>query len=472
MSYKSLRDFLSKLEEEKLLIHYTDPVSLEPDVRTILAAGMNMKDSPAILMNNIDGFLGKGRIVGNVCGSWKSNALMLGMQTDATVKEQFFRMSDLWDKYIEGSVTYIEQPPCQEVVVDENINLFELFPLHRVNEHDGGFYLSKGLVVTKDIDEPDNLAVENVGVYRMQVQHPDVIALHVMPFHDGARHIKKAEERGEALPVAVCIGVPPSLATMASTPLDYNQSEYIFTSAIDGEPFELAKCIGNDLDVPAHAEIVIEGEVIPGKRFYEGPFGEFPGSYSGAKQVFNIKVKRVTHRKDPIFETLYIGRPWTEHDTLIGLSTSVPIYKQLKATMPEVKCVNANFQHGLSVIVATDLKFGGYGKTVAMRVATTPHGISYAKNIIIVDGDVDPFNLEQVIWAINCRVRADKDVTVIQNTPGFQLDPTSNPPGMGNKLIIDATTPEYPDSIRPFQMIDLLDTEGTMQTKLEGMLNG
>ncbi|NLY71816.1 MAG: UbiD family decarboxylase [Clostridiales bacterium] len=467
MSYQDLRSFLKKLEEENLLIRYEDEISLEPDVRAVLSAAMHMEDPPAVVMDNIKGFPKGTTIVGNVHASWKSNAIMLGMDKNATIREQFFEMADKWDHYDKGSVEYMDNPPCQEVVIEENINLFEMLPLHRINKNDGGMYLSKALTVTKDPDHPDDFDKENVGIYRIQVQHPSTIALHVMPFHDGGRHIRLAEERNEAIPIAVCIGVPPIIAAMAASPLNYDESEYKFASVFDGKPFKLAKCIGSDLDVPAYSEYVLEGRLVPRKRFFEGPFGEFPGSYSGAKRVFHVEIERITHRKNPIFETLYIGRPWTEHDTLIGLSTSVPIYKQLKETMPEVKCVNANYQHGLTAIVATDLRFGGYGKTVAMRVATTPHGISYCKNIIVVDGDVDPFNMDQVMWALNTRVRADKDVTVIQNTPGFQLDPTTNPPGMGNKLIIDATTPEYPDKIRDFQMIEKVDGFDDMKQKLE-----
>jgi UbiD family decarboxylase len=126
--------------------------------------------------------------------------------------------------------------------------------------------------------------------------------------------------------------------------------------------------------------------------------------------------------------------------------------------MPEVTAVNAIYQHGLSVIIAVDNRFGGYAKSVAMRLASTPHGISYAKNIIVVDGDVDPFDLNQVMWALSTRLRAAKDVIIIQNTPGMPLDPSSEPPGMGNKLIIDATTPAAPDQIiREVKMISKVE---------------
>ncbi|GAF27429.1 3-polyprenyl-4-hydroxybenzoate decarboxylase and related decarboxylases, partial [Moorella thermoacetica Y72] len=138
--------------------------------------------------------------------------------------------------------------------------------------------------------------------------------------------------------------------------------------------------------------------------------------------------------------------------------TCVPLYRQLKETMPEVVAVNAIYQHGLTAIVATGNRFGGYAKSVAFRLASTPHGISYCKNIILVDADVDPFNLVEVMWAMSTRVRADKDVIVIPNTPGMPLDPASEPPGMGNKLIIDATTPVAPEKVmREVRMVEKIE---------------
>jgi UbiD family decarboxylase len=180
------------------------------------------------------------------------------------------------------------------------------------------------------------------------------------------------------------------LSFVASTPLEYAQSEYKYCAALEGAPMQLTKTTDGYLDVPATAEYVLEGELQPRVRVTEGPFGEFPGSYSGARKQVLIKVKRVTHRRDPIFENLYLGRPWTEIDTLMALNTSIPLYKQISATMPEVKAVNAIYQHGLTVIIATDSRLGGYAKSVAFRAFSTPHGISYVKNVIVVDGDVDP----------------------------------------------------------------------------------
>ena len=193
-------------------------------------------------------------------------------------------------------------------------------------------------------------------------------------------------------------------------------------------------------------------------RVPEGPFGEFPGSYSGVRKQVIVKIKRVTHRTDPIFENLYIGRSWSECDTLLGLNTCIPLYRQIRETMPEVKAVNALYQHGLTVIIAVESRLGGYAKSVAFRAASTPHGISYVKNIILVDGDVDPFDLNQVMWAMSTRIRGAQDVIVVPSTPGMPLDPGSEPPGMGCKVIIDCTTPVPPEPLmRDVKMVDAIE---------------
>lgn len=454
MAYRDLREFIAKLEQEGQLLHLKDEVLPEPDIRGIARGSGDMGAAgPAIMIENIKGYKGKRAIV-NVHGSWANHALMMGMPKTTSLKDQFYELAKRWDSY-PGEVKWVQKAPCQEVVIKDNINLYETLPLFRINPQDGGYYFSKASIVTKDIEDPNNFDKQNVGTYRCQVQGPDTIGMQGLAFHDVAIHLRKAEELNQPLPVAICLGVDPMLTFMASTPVAYDQSEYKYTAALNGIPMELTKCLTCDLDVPAGAEYVIEGEILPRQRFPEGPFGEFPGSYSGVRAQVRIKVKAITHRKDPIYENLYIGKSWTEADTLLGLNTCVPLYKQLRETMPEVVAVNALYQHGLTAIIATKNRFGGYAKSVAFRLASTPHGISYCKNIILVDADVDPFDLVQVMWAMSTRVRADKDVIVIPHTPGMPLDPASEPPGMGNKLIIDATTPVAPEQVmRDVRMVD------------------
>ncbi|OIQ52757.1 non-oxidative hydroxyarylic acid decarboxylases subunit C [Neomoorella thermoacetica] len=457
MSFRDLRSYLDKLEKGGQLVYIHDEILPEPEIRKYARAAVDLPGGPAVIMDNIKGYKGK-RVAVNVHGSWANIALMLDMPKTATLREQFYEFDRRWSNPEAGEVKFIQNAPCQEVVIDKDINLFNIIPLFRVNRFDGGCYFAKASVISKDPDEPDNFDKENVGMYRLQVQGPDIIGMQALAFHDISIQLRKAEERNEPLPVAIALGVDPYLSMVACTPLRYDQSEYKFASALSGVPQEVTKAVTCDLDVPANAEYVIEGEIIPRQRFVEGPFGEMPGSYSGVRRQVRIKVKAVTHRKDPIFENLYVGRPWTEHDYLIALSTSVPLYRQLKETMPEVVAVNAIYQHGLTAIVATGNRFGGYAKSVAFRLASTPHGISYCKNIILVDADVDPFNLVEVMWAMSTRVRADKDVIVIPNTPGMPLDPASEPPGMGNKLIIDATTPVAPEKVmREVRMVEKIE---------------
>lgn len=135
----------------------------------------------------------------------------------------------------------------------------------------------------------------------------------------------------------------------------------------------------------------------------------------------------VSHRHEPIFESIYIGKGWTEHDTLIGLHTSVPVYAQLRETFSEVVAVNALYQHGLTGIISVKNRFGGFAKSVAMRALGTPHGVMYLKNIILVDEDVDPFDLNQVMWALSTRTRAN-DIMVLENMPMVPIDPSAEVP--------------------------------------------
>lgn len=454
MIYRDLREFIDVLRKENQLVEIEDEVLPEPDLSAIGKAAPSVNSGSAVWVKHVKGY--HNSVLLNVHGSWQNHALMLGLPKSTSVKEQFFELDKRWAKYPIKPV-WTNDAPIKEVKITENINLFDIMSLFRVNRYDGGFYLSKALTVTKDPEDPDNFEKQNVGTYRIQIKGKDLLGIQPLQFHDIAIHLRKAEERNEKLPVAICIGNEPVLNMMASTPIEYAQSEYEFAGALKGQPIELTKSEYGNLDIPARSEIVLEGYIIPGKREIEGPFGEFPGSYSGARRQPEIKITAVTHRKNPIFENLYIGMPWTEVDYLVGLNTSLPLYKQLKKDFPEVVAVNAMYTHGIGVIISTKSRFGGYGKAVAMRLLSTPHGMPYSKIVIVVDETVDPFNLEQVMWALTTRVRPDKDVVLIPNAPGMPLDPSSEPAGMHTKLIIDATTPMSPDVFRPINSLESPD---------------
>ncbi len=454
--YRDLRDFLQTLEEEGQLVRVKEEVNPEPDIGAAGRAASNIKNGPAVLFEKVKGY--KHKVVTNVHGSWSNHALMLGMDKDTPTKEQFFELNRRWDKYpVEPNIVSREDAPCKKNVITENINLFEILPLYRINEQDGGFFISKASVITGDPEFPNDFNKMNVGTYRIQVKGKDRVGIQALAFHDIAIQLEKAEAENKPLPIAITIGNNPLVTFMASTPIGYSQNEYEFVGALqDGVPVDIVKADTADhLYVPAGSEVVLEGYIIPRVRTVEGPFGEFPGSYSGSRLQCEIQITRITHRDDPIFENLYLGIPWTEIDFLMALNTSVPLYKQLKESMPEVVAVNAMYTHGMGTIISTKCRYGGYGKGVAFRLLSTPHGMPYSKCIIVVDDFVDPFNLEQVMWAMTTRVRPDKDVSVIENCPGMPLDPSSYPPGMHSKLIIDATTPVPPEpNPRETQLLD------------------
>jgi vanillate/4-hydroxybenzoate decarboxylase subunit C len=442
----SLRDFLDLLSEHGQMVTWPEPVMPEPDLRHVgVAAGNDVAGGPAVLFEQVRGYPDK-RVALNVLGSFANLAVLLGFPKTATVREMFFEMVRRWgsDKPLLDRVQREQAPVCENLV-DRDINLYELLPLHRVNEYDGGFYIAKACVVTRDPLEPDNFNKQNVGIYRIQVMGPDTITILSIPAHDGGRQMMAAEAHGKPLRAAIMIGNHPAMTLFGGTPVGYDESEFAYASQILGSRLRLTTAL-NGADILADSEMVIEADMVLGERETEGPFGEFPGSYSGVRKVPLFKVTSVSHRNNPIFENIYIGRGWTEHDTLIGLPTSLPIYTALKKDFPEVQAVNAMYQHGLTAIISVKNRMAGFAKSVAMRALGTPHGVMYLKNLIMVDEYVDPYDLNEVMWALSTRTRAD-DIIVVRSMSMVPIDPSAEVPGKGHRLIIDATSYLPPENV-------------------------
>lgn len=444
MAFADLRSFIQKLEQEGQLIRIPEEVNPEPDLGAAGRAVTSLGEAaPALIFEEINGYR-HAQIALNVIGSWANHALMMGLPKNTPVKEQFLEFARRWRDF-PIPVERVASAPFQETEITEEINLFEVMPLFRLNEYDGGFYIDKACVVTRDLNEPANFGKQNVGIYRMQAKGKDRLGLQPVPMHDAGMHLRIAEERGENLPVAIAIGCEPVITTIAASPLRYDQSEYEMAGAIQQAPYRIVKTKLYGLDVPWGAEFVLEGEVLAGVRELEGPFGEFTGSYSGGRLQPVIQVKAIYHRRKPIFEHLFLGIPWTEIDYMTGISTCVPLYQQLKDSFPEIVAVNAMYTHGLVTIISSKSRFGGFAKAVGLQALSTPHGMGYCKVVILVDEDVDPFNLPQVMWALSTRFHPGKDLIVVPHASVVPLDPSSSPPGITDKMIIDATTPVAPD---------------------------
>jgi 4-hydroxybenzoate decarboxylase len=468
-AYQDLRAFLRVLEEEHQLLRVTDEVLPEPDLGAAARAVTQLGEtSPALYFDKIKGYQ-SARVVMNVHGSWPNHALALGMNKDAGLKERFFEFAKRYAQF-PGEVEFRDDPPWKQVVVDKDVNLFDVMPLFRINRGDGGYYIDKASIVSRDPDDWDNDDAQNVGMYRLEVKGRHRLAIQPVPTHDIAIHLNHAEARNEDLPVLISAGNDPILSLVAGMPIDYNQLEYRMAAVLQGKPYPVVR-MKNGLWAPWGSEYVLEGRIIPRKREAEGPFGEFTGHYSGGRNMPTIEIDRVSHRKDPVFEHLYLGQPWTEIDYLLSICTCAAMYAQLKQSFPEVVAVNAIYTHGLVVIVSTKVRLGGLAKAIGLRVFTTPHGLGHAKVVIVVDENVDPFDIKQVMWALATKMNPAGDIVIVPHLSVLPLDPASQPEGMTHKIVIDATTPVPPDKRGNFgQKLDSPQRTDKWRTKLASLL--
>ncbi|EEU9448558.1 UbiD family decarboxylase [Escherichia coli] len=297
------------------------------------------------------------------------------------------------------------------------------------------------------------------------------ISLGLPPNAPVKKQIDEFIRRWDNFPIAITLGNDPIITLMGATPLKYDQSEYEMAGALRESPYPIATAPLTGFDVPWGSEVILEGVIESRKREIEGPFGEFTGHYSGGRNMTVVRIDKVSYRTRPIFESLYLGMPWTEIDYLMGPATCVPLYQQLKAEFPEVQAVNAMYTHGLLAIISTKKRYGGFARAVGLRAMTTPHGLGYVKMVIMVDEDVDPFNLPQVMWALSSKVNPAGDLVQLPNMSVLELDPGSSPAGITDKLIIDATTPVAPDNRGHYSqpVVDLPETKAWAE-KLTAML--
>lgn len=217
-SISSLRDFLELLEDSGQAITWSDPVMPEPGVRNIaVAASRDANGAPAIVFDNITGYPGKRLAVG-VHGSWDNIALLLGRPKGTTIRELFFEIAGRWGDQ-EAQISFVPeaQAPVHECRIEQDINLYDVLPVYRINEYDGGFYIGKASVASRDPLDPDNFGKQNVGIYRLQIQGPDSFTLMTIPSHDMGRQIMAAEREGVLLKIAVMLGNHPGLAVFAAT---------------------------------------------------------------------------------------------------------------------------------------------------------------------------------------------------------------------------------------------------------------
>jgi 2,5-furandicarboxylate decarboxylase 1 len=325
----------------------------------------------------------------------------------------------------------IASGPAQDVV-HRDIDLLKLLPIPKHNELDSGPYITAGLLIARN----PRTGIQNVAIHRCQISGPDRIGILLLPRHT-LHYFRMAEEAGDALEIALVIGVHPVclLASQAIAALD--EDEMAIAGALLGHPIEMVKCKTNAVRVPAHAEIVIEGRILPKVREPEGPFGEFPQYYGPRANREVIQVDAVTHRKNAIFHTIVGGG--AEHLVLGEVPREATLLEHLQRSFPSV--LDVRLTRGgtcrYHLVVKIDKKSNGEPKNIIMGAFGGHYDL---KQVVIVDQDVNIDDPVEIEWAIATRFQADRDLIVVSGAQGSKLDPSSDA-GISAKMGIDATKP-------------------------------
>ncbi len=318
--------------------------------------------------------------------------------------------------------------PVKDVVLTgDKINLYDL-PQILHHQEDAGAYITAAISFAKD----PNSDTWNCAYNRLMIQGRDKTSIHLTL----AKHLwefqRVAEAQGESLPVAFAIGVHPAIALGCLAIGSIDEDERAIIGGLLGEPLDLVKCETSDLLVPAHAEMILEAEILPYERTAEGPFGEFTGYSLGERQREVMKVRAITHRRDAIFQDITVGH--LDHLMLSTTPIEANLYRAVRAMVPTLKAVRVPAP--FTCYVSIEQRISGQAKNAILAVLGAD---LYMKRVVVVDHDVDIFNDRQVSWAIATRCQPDRDILIVTNARGSDLDPSTKEDGYTGKWGVDAT---------------------------------
>jgi 2,5-furandicarboxylate decarboxylase 1 len=351
----------------------------------------------------------------------------------------------------------VSKAPVKEVILTgDKIDLHKL-PQILHHEEDAGAYITAAISFAKD----PNSDTWNCAYNRLMIKGRDTTSIHLTL----AKHLwefqREAEAQGKALPVAFAIGVHPAIALGCLAIGSIDEDERAIMGGLLGEPLEVVKCETSDVLVPAHAEMILEGEILPHERTAEGPFGEFTGYSLGERQREVLKVRAITHRRDAIFQDITVGH--LDHLMLSTTPIEANLYRAVRSMVPTVKAVRVPAP--FTCYVSIEQRISGQGKNAILAVLGAD---LYMKRVVVVDHDVDIFNDRQVNWAIATRCQPDRDIAVISNARGSDLDPSTKEDGYTSKWGVDATakpslanfTPRHRVPKEVWQRINVKDFKG------------
>ncbi len=460
MKYRDLREFIDQLESRGKLKRITAPVSTHLEM-TEIGDRVLRAEGPALLFENpVDR---DGRTLGmpvltNLFGTVERVALGMGEEGDAVTAlrevgkllaylkepEPPKGLKDAWEKLpvlkqvLNMAPKMISSAPCHEVVIEgDDVDLSRL-PIQHCWPGDAAPLVTWGLTVTRGPSKNR----QNLGIYRQQVIGKNKLIMRWLAHRGGALDFRDHQQAkpGEPFPVAVVLGCDPATILGAVTPVPDSLSEYQFAGLLRGSKTELTKCIGSDLQVPAYAEIVLEGVIHPGETALEGPYGDHTGYYNEQADFPVFTVERITTRKNPIYHSTYTGKP-PDEPAVLGVALNEVFVPLLQKQFPEI----VDFYlppEGCSyrlAVVSIKKQYPGHAKRVMFGIWSFLRQFMYTKFIIVVDDDVNIRDWKEVIWALTTRMDATRDTTLVDNTPIDYLDFASPVAGLGSKMGLDAT---------------------------------
>jgi 4-hydroxy-3-polyprenylbenzoate decarboxylase len=445
---QDLREWLARVEEMGELARVDRPVSRDEEMSAVSYLVAKQQPSPAVLFERPLGFdhspIGA-RMLWNILGpSFSRVALTLEEPVDTTKVELIRRTKDKLKRRISPREVPAEHAPIYEnSVIGNNVDLDQL-PIPRHWPLDGGRYAGTGdAVITRD---PDT-GYLNIGTYRMMQQGKAETGLYLSPGKDARLHITRAWQQGKPIAVAAAWGIDPLFMLVGSQTFPKNISEYEFAGGIKGEPIPVVRGKTTDLLLPANAELVVEGTIEPNSVKAEGPFGEFPGYYGRPEAGCPlVHITAVHYRSRPILtNALMADYPSCEQSGFFSVIRSAKIWDDFdKLGIPGIVGV---YSHPAAAggfgmtIISLEQRYAGHAAQALALAAQCPGGAYYTKWIIAVDEDIDPTDIDQVIWAMASRCNPIDDMDVLRNTWSTWLDPTQNPPEKrpyGSKALINA----------------------------------
>ncbi|MCX7085035.1 MAG: 4-hydroxy-3-polyprenylbenzoate decarboxylase [Methylococcales bacterium] len=453
MKYNDLRDFIKQLEKQGELKRITLPV--DPYLEMTEICNRTLKQGgPALLFENPTGY--NIPVLGNLFGTPRRVAMGMGAESVtelrgigellATLKEPEppKGMKDAWEKFplykqvLNMAPKLVSSPPCQEIIREGDEIDLSVFPIQTCWPEDAAPLITWPLVITKG----PNKVRQNLGIYRMQVIAKNKVIMRWLAHRGGALDFKEfqAANPGKPFPVSVALGADPATILAAVTPVPDSLSEYAFAGLLRGSKTEVAKSIINDLQVPASAEIVLEGFIYPDEFAAEGPYGDHTGYYNEVADFPVFTIERITQRQAPIYHSTFTGRP-PDEPAILGVALNEVFVPILQKQFPEI----VDFYlppEGCSyrmAVISMKKQYAGHAKRVMLGTWSFLRQFMYTKFVIVVDDDVNVRDWQDVIWAMTTRMDPARDLTILENTPIDYLDFASPVSGLGSKVGFDAT---------------------------------